>query len=74
MDEDRCAKLFAGHIGVCAVLVNILIDNGVIGREEAADRFRQAYGAAAECSGGADVARALATMIHYLDESQSTRL
>jgi hypothetical protein len=28
MDEDRVTKLFAGHIGVCAVLVNILIDKG----------------------------------------------
>jgi len=24
--EDRVAKLLAGHIGVCAVLVNILVD------------------------------------------------
>ena len=69
--EDRVAKLLAGHIGVCAVLVNILIDKGIISREEAADRFCQAYGAAANCSGGTDVARALEAMIRYVEDGPS---
>jgi hypothetical protein len=69
--DDRVAKLFAGHIGVCAVLVNILIDKGIISHEEAADRFRQARGAAAGCSGGIDVARALTAMLSYLEDGQS---
>ena len=68
MDNYRCEKFFAGTIGVCAVLLNILIDKGVVGREDATDRFRQAHDAAAQCSGGADVASALGEMIKYLEE------
>jgi hypothetical protein len=71
MNEDRVTKLFAGHIGVCAVLVNILIDKGIITREEAADRFWQAHAAATHCSGGKDVAQALAAMFGYVAEERS---
>jgi hypothetical protein len=35
MTNDREAKLFAGHMGVRAVLVDILIDKGIVGQEEA---------------------------------------
>ena len=69
--EDRVAKLLAGHIGVCAVLVNILVDKGIVSRDEAADRLRQAHGAAANCSGGTDVARALKAMIRYVEDGPS---
>ena len=69
--EDRVAKLLAGHIGVCAVLVNILIDKGVVSREETADRLRQAHGAAANCSGGTEVARALEAMVRYVEDGPS---
>jgi hypothetical protein len=33
--DDRVAKLFAGHMGVSAVLANILIEKKVVSREEA---------------------------------------
>ena len=29
MTEDHTAKLYAGQMGICAVLVNVLIDKGV---------------------------------------------
>ena len=70
--DDRVTRLFAGHIGVSAVLANILIDKGVVSREEAIFRFRQAHDAAVKCSGGIDVAQALAAMINYLDEGRKT--
>jgi hypothetical protein len=70
--DDRVAKLFAGHMGVSAVLANILIDKRIVSREEALSYFRQAHDAATQCSGGTDVARALAAMIDYLDEGQRT--
>ena len=70
--EDRVAKLFAGHMGVSAVLANILIEKKVVSREEAIFRFRQAHDAATKCSGGIEVAQALAAMISYLDDGQET--
>jgi hypothetical protein len=68
--DDGVARLFAGHIGVSAVLTNILIDKHMVSREEALSYFRQAHDAAAQCSGGTEVAQALAVMISYLDEGQ----
>ena len=32
MNEDRTAKLYAGQMGIVAVLVNVLIDKGIITR------------------------------------------
>jgi CheY-like chemotaxis protein len=63
--EDQSAKLFAGHVGVCAVLVNLLIDKGVVGRDEFLDRLRRAH-AAHDLPDpvGAD---ALAQMVDYLE-------
>ncbi len=68
--DDRVAKLFAGHMGVSAVLANILIEKKLVSREEAICRLRQAHDAATECSGGIEVAQALAAMISYLDDRQ----
>ena len=34
MIEDRSAKLYAGQMGIVAVLVNVLIDKGVISQDE----------------------------------------
>jgi hypothetical protein len=50
MNEDRAAKPYAGHMGVCAVLVNVLIDKGVITEIELRERFEQAHEAAARRS------------------------
>jgi len=46
MTEDRAAKLYAGHMGIVAVLVNVLIDKGVITESELRERFEQAHEAA----------------------------
>jgi hypothetical protein len=70
--DDRVEKLFAGHMGLSAVLANILIEKKVVSREEAISRLRQAHAAATECSGGVEVAQALAAMISYLDDRQET--
>ena len=49
MDDDRIAKLYAGHMGIVAVLVNVLIDKGVISQDELRERFEQAHEAACAC-------------------------
>ena len=46
MTEDRTAKLYAGHMGIVAVLVNVLIDKGIITESELRERFEQAHEAA----------------------------
>jgi hypothetical protein len=65
--DDYFAKLFAGHMGISAVIANVLVDKGLIGAEELAGRFRQAHGAATRCSSGPATAHALAEIVRYLD-------
>jgi hypothetical protein len=65
--EDRAAKLYAGHMGIVAVLVNVLIDKGVIGADELRERFEQAHEAARHCSGGPGIAVAFEDMLAYLE-------
>jgi hypothetical protein len=60
------AKLFASQMGTLAVLGNVLLDKGVISRKELIARLQQAHEAAQQCSGGPDVAIALAELLHYL--------
>ena len=60
------AKMFAGQIGLVAVLVNVLVDKGVVDREDLAERFRQARDAAAESDGDRESAAVLDTMVKYL--------
>ena len=67
--SDDVAKVFAGHLGVAAVLANVLIDTGVISREELCDRFRQAQDAASRSVGGPQTARILAAMLAHLEKS-----
>jgi len=64
MNEDRTTEFYAGHI---AVLVNVLIDKGVITEGELRERFEQAHEAATHCSGGASVAIVLEDMLTYLE-------
>ena len=66
MDRDF-AKLFAGHMGICAVVLNVLIDKGVITQDELRERFEQAREAASHCSGGPATAEALAAIVAYLE-------
>jgi hypothetical protein len=65
--DDYFAKLFAGHMGISAVIANVLVDKGLIGADELSGRFRQAHGAASRCSSGPATAHALAEIIRYLD-------
>ena len=65
MKDDRTAKLYAGQMGIAAVLVNVLIDKGVITQDELWDRFEQAHAAASGCSGGRGIAIALQDMLEY---------
>jgi hypothetical protein len=71
--DDYFAKLFAGHMGISAVLANVLVDKGVISIDELSDRFRQAHRAAALCSSGPATAHALAEIIAYLDRQSAKR-
>ena len=74
MNEDRTAKLYAGHMGIVAVLVNVLIDKGVITEDELRERFEQAHGAAMRCSsGGPEVAVVLGDMLTYLEPARRGR-
>ena len=71
MTEDRAAKLYAGHMGIVAVLVNVLIDKGVITESELRERFEQAHEAARRCStGGPGVAVVLEDMLTYLEAAR----
>ena len=67
MNEDRTSKLYAGHMGLIAVLVNVLIDKGVITESELRERFEQAHEAASRCSGGPGVAIVMEDMLAYLE-------
>jgi hypothetical protein len=67
MDDDRTAKLYAGQMGVISVLVNVLIDKGIITQSELRKRFEQAHDAASRCSGGPGVAVVLEDMLTYLE-------
>jgi hypothetical protein len=53
-------------MGIAAVLVNVLIDKGVITENELRERFEQAHEAARHCSGGPGVAVVLEDMLEYL--------
>ena len=67
MDEDRTATLYAGQMGVISVLVNVLIDKGIITQSELRKRFEQAHEAASRSSGGPGVAVVLEDMLTYLE-------
>jgi hypothetical protein len=65
MNDDRIEKLYAGHMGICAVLVTI--DKGVISHSELRERFEQTHEAASRCSGGPGIAIVLEDMLTYLE-------
>ena len=72
-DKDRTAKLYAGQMGLVAVLVNVLIDKGVISQDELRERFEQAHEAACGCSGGPGIAVALEDILTYLEPVRRER-
>ena len=65
--QSDFARLYAGHMGVCAVILNVLIDKCLISPDELRGRFEQARDAAAQRSGGPETAAVLAEIVHYLD-------
>jgi hypothetical protein len=67
MTHDRAVTLYAGHMGICAVLVSVLIDKGLVSERELIERFQQAREAAADCTGGTAVALALEDMLCFLE-------
>jgi hypothetical protein len=73
MDDDRTAKLYAGHMGIVAVLLNVLIDKGIISQDELRERFAQAHEAACGCSGGPGIAVVLEDMRRYLEPARRDR-
>jgi hypothetical protein len=73
MDDDRTAKLYAGHMGIVAVLLNVLIDKGIISQDELRERFAQAHEAACGCSGGSGIAVVLEDMLTYLEPVRRVR-
>ena len=64
--NDHAARLFAGHAGVCAVLVDMLIDKGIVSHSELVDRFERAQSAAGHWSDSRVAARELADIVAYL--------
>jgi hypothetical protein len=70
MDDDRIAKLYAGQMGVVAVLVNVLIDKRIISQDELRERFEQAREAASGCSGAAGIAVVLEDILTYLEPAR----
>ena len=66
MKDDRTGILYAGHMGIAAVLVNVLIDKGIISQSELRKRFEQAHAAASGCSGGRGIAIVLEDILTYL--------
>jgi hypothetical protein len=67
------AKLLTGQLGISAVLANVLIDKGIIGRDELCERLRQAQAVARRSAGGEPAARSLAAMISYLEKADRPR-
>jgi hypothetical protein len=55
------------QLGIRAVVLNVLIDKGVITQDELRARFEQAQGAAADSSGGSVAAEALTAIVSYLE-------
>ena len=71
--NKNLAKLHAGHLGVHAVLANVLIDKGIVSREELCQRFQQGLEAAAQSSGGLQSSEVLGAMLRYLEPAESPR-
>jgi hypothetical protein len=66
---DDFGKVLAGHLGVAAVLANVVIDQGIISRDDLCDRFRQARNAAAQSIGGPASAQILGALLNHLEQA-----
>ena len=65
---DELGKLLAGQLGLAAVLANVLIDKGIVTREELCERFQQAHDAAMQSTAASLGAQMLAELISYLED------
>ena len=72
-ERVRLANVFAGQLGISAVLANVLIDKGIVGRDELYVRFQQAHDAASASTGGVQSARLLGAMMSYLEKNLRPR-
>ena len=61
------------QLSIRAVVLNVLIDKGVITQDELRARFEQAKGAAADSSGGSVAAEALTAIVSYLEPTLRIR-
>lgn len=68
--NDQAAKLFTGHAGVCAVLVDMLIDKGIVSQSELLGRFERAQSTAGHWSESRVAARELADIVAYLKPAE----
>jgi CheY-like chemotaxis protein len=69
--SEQALRLSDGQMRVCAVLVDLLIQKGIVTERELFDRLRQAQAPAGRRSGGFGAARALADIVAYLDPEDS---
>ncbi len=65
--NEQALRLSDGQMRVCAVLVDLLIDKGIVTERELFDRLRHAQAPADHLSGGFGPARALADIVAHLD-------
>jgi CheY-like chemotaxis protein len=69
--NDQAAGLLAGHAGVCTVLVDMLIDKGIVSQSELLDRFRRAQCTAGQWSESRVAARELADIVAHLKPAEA---
>jgi CheY-like chemotaxis protein len=68
--NDQPARMSDGQMGVCAVLVDVLIEKGIVTQRELLDRLRQAQAPSGRGSGGFGAARALADVVACLEPEE----
>jgi CheY-like chemotaxis protein len=69
--NDQAARLFAGHVGVCAVLVDMLIEKGIVSQGELLARFQRAQVTAGHWSESRLAARELADIVAHLKPAEA---
>ncbi len=68
--NDQPARMSDGQMGVCAVLVDVLIEKGIVTQRELLDRLGQAQAASGRGFGGFGAARALADVVAHLEPEE----
>lgn len=65
--NEQASRHSDGQMRVCAVLVDLLIDKGIVTQGELFDRLRQVQAAAGRWSGGRGADRALADIMAHIE-------